>query len=110
MHFIDVANKISEMRWKVTKVSTIHNELIRNKEFVLVWRWIYWLRENWFTPWTIMDIIIGIMKKIDKPMTTDEIINAVLKHRKVRPTTIYMNIQNKDTIERVWRNYYQLKA
>ena len=110
MHFIDVANKISEMTWKTAKVNTIHNELIRNNEFVLVWRWIYGLKENWFTPWTIMDVIIHLLTKHWEPMTTEEITNWVLKHRKVRPTTIYMNIQNKNIIERVWRNYYQLKA
>lgn len=110
MHFVDVANKISQMTWKTAKVNTIHNELIRNNEFVLVWRWIYWLKENWFVPWTIMDVMINILKKHWEPMTTEEITNAVLKHRKVRPTTIYMNIQNKSFIERVWRNYYQLKA
>jgi hypothetical protein len=36
MHFVDVANKISEMTGKTAKVNTIHNELIRNNEFVLV--------------------------------------------------------------------------
>ena len=48
-----------------------------------------------------MDVIITIMKKIGKPMTTEEVTSAVLKHRQVRPTTIYMNIQNKKFIERV---------
>jgi hypothetical protein len=28
----------------------------------------------------------------------------------VKQTTIYMNLQNKNRIERVWRNYYQVKA
>jgi hypothetical protein len=32
-----------------------------------------------------------------------------LKTRNVKQTTIYMNLQNKDKIERVWRNYYQVK-
>gem|GEM_PF-1900793 len=42
-------------------------------------------------------------------MTTEEIIAKVSKVRKVKNTTIYMNLQNKKTIERVGRNYYQLK-
>jgi hypothetical protein len=33
-----------------------------------------------------------------------------LKVRNVKRTTIYMNLQNKKIIERVWRNFYQLKA
>jgi hypothetical protein len=32
-----------------------------------------------------------------------------LKTRNVKKTTIYMNLQNKNFIERVWRNYYQMK-
>jgi hypothetical protein len=28
----------------------------------------------------------------------------------VKNATIYMNLQNKKYIERVWRNYYQLKT
>jgi hypothetical protein len=34
-------------------------------------------------------------------MSTEEIINAVLKIRDVKKTTIYMNLQNKKVIERV---------
>jgi hypothetical protein len=32
-----------------------------------------------------------------------------MKVRKVKHSTIYMNLQNKKVIERVWRNYYKLK-
>ncbi|MDF1682279.1 MAG: hypothetical protein P1U46_00445 [Patescibacteria group bacterium] len=42
-------------------------------------------------------------------MTTEDITKEVLKIRDVKQTTIYMNLQNKKIIERVGRNYYQLK-
>jgi hypothetical protein len=42
-------------------------------------------------------------------MNTEDIIKEVLKTRNVKQTTIYMNLQNKTVIERVWRNYYTLK-
>jgi hypothetical protein len=42
-------------------------------------------------------------------MSTEEITKEVLKTRNVKQTTIYMNLQNKQVIERVGRNYYQLK-
>jgi hypothetical protein len=42
-------------------------------------------------------------------MNTEDIIKEVLKTRNVKQTTIYMNLQNKNIIERVWRNYYTLK-
>ncbi len=110
MHFVSIANKITETMGDTIKVNTIHNELIRNSEFILVWRWIYALRDWWiYKPGTVLDMIVDIMKKSIEPMTTEDIVNKVLKVRKVKNTTIYMNLQNKQIIERVWRNYYKLK-
>lgn len=109
MHFVDIANKITNQTWESVKVNTIHNELIRNNEFVLIGRWIYALKEWWFKPGTVIDVITDIMKKNPEPMTTDDIIAKVQKIRKVKSTTIYMNLQNRKYIERVWRNYYALK-
>lgn len=110
MHFVDISNKITTYLWDNVKVNTIHNELIRNNEFVLIWRGIYALKEWGFAPWTIIDVITDILIKNKAPMTTEDIINEVLKIRNVKRTTIYMNLQNKEVIERVWRNYYQLKS
>lgn len=109
MHFVDISNHITKYLWDSVKINTIHNELIRNTEFVLIWRWIYALKEWWFIPWAVIDVIETILKKNNWPMTTEQIIEWVLKTRKVKKTTIYMNLQNKNIIERVWRNYYQLK-
>ncbi len=109
MHFVDLSNKITELLWKSVKVNTIHNELIRNSEFVLIGRWIYALKEWWFIPGTVLDVIVNILEKKWEPMSTEELTKEVLKTRNVKPTTIYMNLQNKNLIERVWRNYYQFK-
>jgi len=38
MHFVDLSNKITDMLGESVKVNTIHNELIRNTEFVLIGR------------------------------------------------------------------------
>ena len=108
MHFIDITNKITEYLWEPVKVNTIHNELIRNPQFVLIWRWIYALKSWWFKSWTVLDVIVQVLEKSKEPMTTDEIATKVLKIREVKKSTIYMNLQNKKVIERVWRNYYQL--
>jgi len=110
MHFVDITNKIWDTFNETVKVNTVHNELIRNDDFVLVWRGIYALKSWWiYKPWTVIDVIVDIMKKNKSPLSTEEIISKVLKVRKVKPTTIYMNLQNKDLIKRVWRNYYTLK-
>jgi hypothetical protein len=49
------------------------------------------------------------MKKHGEAMSTEDIITKVLKVRKVKSSTIYMNLQNRSLIQRVGRNYYQLK-
>lgn len=110
MHFVDISNKITEYLWDKVKINTIHNELIRNNEFILIGRGIYALKEWGFTPGTIINVISDILSKNKDPMTTEEIIKEVLKVRNVKRTTIYMNLQNKKIIERVWRNFYQLKS
>lgn len=109
MHFVDISNKIIEYLEENVKVNTIHNELIRNEDFVLIGRWIYALKEWWFKPGTVLDMITSILEKKAEPMSTEDIIKEVLKIRNVKDTTIYMNLQNRKVIERVWRNYYQLK-
>jgi len=38
MHFVSIANKITEKMGESVKVNTVHNELIRNEDFVLVGR------------------------------------------------------------------------
>ncbi len=108
MHFVTVSNKITEYLWNTVKVNTIHNELIRNEEFVLIWRWLYALKEWGFKAGTVLDVIVEWLKKKGEAMSTEEIIKYVLKVRDVKKTTIYMNLQNRKMIKRVWRNYYDL--
>ncbi len=109
MHFIDVSNKISFYLWETVKINTVHNELIKNPAFVLIWRGIYALKEWWFKPWSVKDVIVWVLKKSKTPMTGEEIAKSVMKVREVKKTTIYMNLQDRSVIERVWRNRFQLK-
>ncbi len=110
MHFVDISNKISEYLGEAVKINTIHNELIRNEEFILIGRGIYALKEWGFKPGTVLDVILDILAKNGGPMNTEDIIKKVLKVRNVKKTTIYMNLQNKKAIERVGRNFYAAKA
>lgn len=108
MHFIEISNKITEYLWDHVKINTIHNELIRNDEFVLIWRGIYALKEWGFKPGNVLDVIVDILKKNMTPLSTEEITKRVLKVRNVKKTTIYMNLQNKKVIKRVGRNFYDV--
>lgn len=108
MHFVDLANLISTSFKEEVKTSTIHNELIRNEEFILIGRGIYVLKEWGYKPGTVMDVILEIFRKNDnEPLSTEEITEKVLKTRQVKDSTIYMNLQNKQCIERVGRNLYR---
>lgn len=109
MHFIDISNKISDYLGESVKINTIHNELIRNEEFILIGRGIYALKEWGFKPGTVLDVILDVLGKNGGPMNTEDIIKKVLKVRNVKKTTIYMNLQNKKAIERVGRNFYAAK-
>lgn len=109
MHFLDIANAITEHFNEPVKISTIHNELIRNEEFVLIGRGIYVLKEWGYKDGTVLDVILDIFHKAKTPLSTEEITARVLKIRQVKTTTIYMNLQNKKCIERVGRNLYQAK-
>ncbi len=108
MHFIDISNKITEYLGESVKVNTIHNELIRNEEFVLIGRGLYALKEWGFKSWSVIDVISDILKKRGEAMSTEDIIKSVLKVREVKKTTVYMNLQNRNIIKRVGRNYYDL--
>ncbi len=107
MHFLDIANSITTHFHEAVKISTIHNELIRNEEFVLIGRGIYVLKEWGYKDGTVLDVILDIFAKAKTPLSTEEITNRVLKIRQVKTTTIYMNLQNKKYIERVGRNLYK---
>jgi Mn-dependent DtxR family transcriptional regulator len=110
LHFLDIASAITEKFGEPVKISTIHNELIRNGEFILIGRGIYVLKEWGYKDGTVLDVILEIFKKATGPLSTEEITSRVLKVRQVKVTTIYMNLQNKKHIERVGRNLYQAVA
>lgn len=109
LHFLDIAAAITEKFGEPVKTSTIHNELIRNSEFVLIGRGIYVLKEWGYKDGTVLDVILEIFKKSGTPLSTEEITDRVLKVRQVKITTIYMNLQNKKYVERVGRNLYTAK-
>lgn len=67
------------------------------------------LKEWGYRDGTVLDVILDIFGKAKMPLSTEEITSRVLKVRKVKTTTIYMNLQNKKYIERVGRNLYQSK-
>ena len=110
MHFSDIAAAIEESNFKRKNVTiqAIHNELIKDRRFVLIGRGIYALDSWGYKKGTVSDIIVDTMKKAGKPLTREEIVREVLHSRKVKETTILLNLQNKKLFEKVDKNSYTL--
>jgi len=112
MHFNDIATAIAESNFRRKNVTTqaIHNELIKDPRFVLIGRGIYALDTWGYKKGTVSEIIVSFLKNLGRPASREEIVAEVLKSRKVKETTILLNLQNKDVFTRVDKNSYTLKA
>lgn len=112
MHFSEIAASIRGSVFKRKDVTTqaIHNELIKDKRFVLIGRGIYALNEWGYSKGTVADIITQVLKEAKQPLHRDEIVKRVLKHRQVKETTILLNLQGKKEFKRVAKATYDLAS
>lgn len=110
MHFNEIAGAIKESDFKRKNVTTqaIHNELIKDKRFVLIGRGIYALKEWGYKKGTVADIITEVLQKSGEPLHRDDIVREVLKSRYVKETTILLNLQGKKQFKRVAKATYAL--
>lgn len=110
MHFSDIARAIRESNFKRRNVTVqaIHNELIKDPRFILIGRGIYALSSWGYKKGTIADIVKTILTHSDGPLTREEIVKQVLKVRKVKETTILLNLQNKKLFKKIGKNSYTL--
>ncbi len=112
LHFSEIAKAIKDSSFKRKDVTTqaIHNELIKDKRFVLIGRGIYAL-DNWgYSKGTVSDIISQVLRDSSEPLHRDEIVKRVLKSRQVKETTILLNLQSKPQFKRVAKATYTLEA
>jgi len=110
MHFNQIASAIKDSDFKRKDVTTqaIHNELIKDKRFVLIGRGIYALKEWGYEKGTVADIITEVLKAANEPLHRDEIVKRVLKSRFVKETTILLNLHGKPQFKRVAKATYAL--
>lgn len=111
MHFNEIAGAIKKSDFKRKDVTTqaIHNELIKDKRFVLIGRGIYALKEWGYNKGTVADIITSVLREAGEPLHRDEIVKRVLKSRFVKETTILLNLQGKTQFKRVAKATYSLE-
>ncbi len=103
LHFSDVAKGIQG-----SLVQTVHNELIRDKRFVLIGRGKYALKEWGYVEGDVKDVINNILGSENRPLTKSEILEKVMKQRQIKENTVLMNLSNKkffsrDNDGRYWR-------
>lgn len=109
IHFRDIAKLIQQLFNKKAHVATTHNELIKDKRFVLVGRGLYALTEWGYLSGVVKDVIKKVIEK-NGPMTKEQIIEKVLKERYVKENTILVNLQNGKTFKKDKEGKYSLVA
>ena len=93
IHFRDIAKLIEKLFNKKAHIATTHNELIKDKRFVLVGRGLYALTEWGYASGVVREVIKKMIEK-HGPLTKEEIIQRVMKERYVKENTILVNLQN----------------
>jgi hypothetical protein len=109
-HYSEITNLINKAKFdaRVAYKETVHNELIKDKRFILVGRGIYALSEWGFKPGVVADVIKEILVEAQKPLPKDKIIEEVLKKRHVKKNTILVGLSNKQYFKKVDKNLYTL--
>jgi hypothetical protein len=108
LHFSEIIQKINDLNFDDKKISvnSLHNELIRNKEFVLIGRGIYALREWGYKPGTVKDLLIQILAK--KPMYYRDLVKEIAKQRMVKDMTVLIVLQDKKVFQKLPDGRYAL--
>lgn len=95
LHFTQVAKGING-----SLVQTVHNELIRDKRFVLVGRGLYALKEWGYVEGDVKSVILDIFNSENRPLTRREILEKVLKQRRIKENTVLMNLSDRKYFSR----------
>lgn len=113
MHFKEIAELIAGIwgdKKKPVMAETVHNELIKDKRFVLAGRGVYALSEWGYEKGTVRDIIIKIMTASDVPMSREEIVEKISAKRLVKHGTVVLNLKDEKTFEKTAEGNYKLKV
>ncbi len=108
LHYQEILNLINQYGFNNKKISinTLHNELIKDDDFILVGRGIYALKDWGYKPGTIKDILVSVLK--NRPMTFQEILKEIEKQRIVKEITVLINLQDKNIFTKLPDKRYAL--
>lgn len=110
-HFIEITDLINKATFSSRQAypQTVHNELIKDKRFILVGRGMYALSEWGYEPGIVKEVIIKVLSGANQPLDKSKIISAVLEKRRVKPNTVVINLQNNPEFEKLEDGRYRLK-
>lgn len=105
MHFREVAEAINQLFDHKAHVATTHNELIKDKRFVLVGRGLYALTEWGYSAGVVKEVLRDILAQ-EGPLSREELIDKVRKERYVKDNTILVNLQDTNLFRRLANGSY----
>ena len=110
-HFREITSLINDLNFSVRKanIQTVHNELIKDKRFVLVGRGTYGLSEWGYKSGTVKDILIDILQNSKKSMNKEELVTKVLSTRMFKENTIVLNLHDSKTFVKNEDGTYTLR-
>ncbi|MFA5009153.1 MAG: sigma factor-like helix-turn-helix DNA-binding protein [Candidatus Paceibacterota bacterium] len=118
LHFKEITDLIFKLNKQIEEKEnrgyklhpqTVHNELIRNNDFVLVGRGFYALKDWGYYPGRVKDIIQNVLKASECSLSKEEIIDQVKKQRIVKDSTIFLSLQNKNHFEKDGEGKYKIR-
>ena len=112
LHFQKITDLIQELPFSYKRkanIATVHNELIKNKHFILVGRGLYALDEWGYTEGMVKNVIATILKDAGKPLSKEEISKKVLEKRLVKKSTVFLNLNDKNYFLRDENGKYRIK-
>ncbi len=111
LHFKDIATRIDksglQKKGKITHPQTVHNELIKDKKFVLIGRGLYALAEWGYARGTVREVLKTILEQHRAPMAREDIVAAVANMRQVKRSTVIINLNT--FFEKVGKDEYTVK-
>lgn len=110
-HFRDITKLINLANFSNRKanVQTVHNELIKDKRFVLIGRGTYGLAEWGYKAGTVKDVLVDLIRSSGKSLAKAELVSQVLSHRLVKENTILLNLQDSKVFKKTENGSYTLR-
>ncbi len=109
MHFRHITEEINKVKFdkRAALPQTIHNELIKDPQFILVGRGMYGLKEFGLMPGTAKEVIANLLKT-KGPLLPSDVIDLTLQQRVLKKGTILLNLSNKKHFKKLPEGKYYL--